>query len=343
MKHLGITMPSLFGPMSNIAQYAGRAEAAGFDSAWTYEVYRNPFCILSTAASASSTVQLGTGLAAAFSRSPFELANAAADVDELSGGRMRLGLGTGVPEFLKAFHSTGYERPVRRMREYVECVRRSWVYLSGEEVQPYEGEIYSFQPPPMNPWGRREMGRTDIPILVAAMRPQLLALAGEIGDGWIGYLATPRFIAESVMPGIEVGCRKVGKDIDTMDIAADVICTPHPDRDVAMRRARLHVGFYVAHPVSDVVAELHGVQDDVAALRGLMLEKGLAAFEETPDSLVELFAIAGTPEECRQQLDEYRDVPHVVLHTPYIPPFTAEESEDCFQQIIDTFARTPAR
>lgn len=269
---LGITMPSRTAAMSRIPQYARMAEEAGFESVWTYEVYRSPFAMLAMSAETTSSVQLGTGLAAAFSRSPFEAANAAADVDEVSGGRMTLGLGTGVPEFLTSFHSTDYERAVGRFREYVECLRRSWSYLAGEQVEAYEGKTYRFSPPPINPWGLRDMVRPQIPVLMAAMRPQLLSLCGQLGDGWIGYLATPRFMEERVIPGIEKGCQKAGRDISTMDIAADVICTPHPDRDEAIRRAKLHVGFYVAHPVSDVVAELHGVQDDINALRGLMME-----------------------------------------------------------------------
>jgi probable F420-dependent oxidoreductase len=336
---LGITMPSRIGPMARIPAYARMAQDAGFDTAWTYEVYRNPFAMLATCALSTSRVGLGTGLAAAFSRSPFEAANAAADVDELSGGRMTMGLGTGVPEFLTAFHSTTYERPVRRLREYVDCLHRTWAYLAGDSVAPYQGDFYSFKPPPLNAWGLREQPRRAVPVLIAAMRPQLLSLCGQIADGWIGYLATPRFMQERVLPGIEKGCQKAGRDIATMDIVADVICTPHPDRDVALHRARLHVGFYAAHPVSDVVAELHGVQDDIAHVRRLLREKGLAGFAETPDKLVELFAIAGTPEECRQQLERYSALPHVVLHTPYVPPFTAEESDDCFRQIVGTFGR----
>jgi alkanesulfonate monooxygenase SsuD/methylene tetrahydromethanopterin reductase-like flavin-dependent oxidoreductase (luciferase family) len=336
---LGVTMPSRTAALSRVPEYARMADDAGFDSCWTYELYRNPFGMLELCGLSSSRVQLGTGLAAAFSRSPFEAANAAADVDEISGGRMNLGLGTGVPEFLKSFHSTDYERPVGRMREFVECLRRSWAYLAGEPVEPYTGKTYSFTPPPINPWGLREMARPQIPVLVAAMRPQLLSLCGQLADGWIGYLATPRFMEEKVIPGIEVGCRKAGRDVGELDIAADVICCPHPDRDEALRRARLHVGFYVAHPVSNVVAELHGVQDDVDALRTNMMQKGLAAFAETSTTLVDLFSIYGTPDECRQQLEQYAALPHVVLHTPYVPPFTAEESDDCYSQIIETFGR----
>jgi len=339
---IGITMPSRTADLDRIPGYARAAEEAGFDSAWTYELYRNPFAILGDCGAATESIALGTGLAAAFARSPFEAANAAADVDERSGGRAIVGLGTGVGEFLEAFHSTNFERIVGRFREYVECMRRSFAYLAGEDVEPYEGKTYSIKPPPLNPWGLRPMVRPQIPILMAAMRPQMLSLCGQLGDGWIGYLATPRFVEELVLPNIEKGCLKAGRDIADLDVTAEVICCPHPDRDEALRRAKLHVGFYVAHPVSDVVAELHGVQDDINALRADMAQRGLDAFEDTPESLVELFAIAGTPEECRQQLDQYRALPHVVLHTPYVPPFTAEESEDCYHQIIDAFAAVVA-
>jgi probable F420-dependent oxidoreductase len=336
---LGITMPSRTAALPRIHEYAGRAEEAGFDSVWTYEVYRSPFAMLYGSAQVTSSIALGTGLAAAFPRSPFEAANAAADVDEISGGRLTLGIGTGVPEFLQAFHSVKYERPVGRLREYVECLRRSWAYLAGEKVDNYEGQTYSFTAPPFNPWGLREMPRPHIPILLAAMRPQLLSLAGQLADGWIGYLATPKFLEERVIPGLEKGCQKAGRDISELDIAADVICCPHPDREVAIRRAKLHVGFYVTHPVSDVVAELHGVEDHIATVRRNLMTRGLDGLADTPDELVELFAIAGTPEECRQQLEPYSVLPHVVLHTPYVPPFTAEESDDCFRQIVDTFRR----
>jgi alkanesulfonate monooxygenase SsuD/methylene tetrahydromethanopterin reductase-like flavin-dependent oxidoreductase (luciferase family) len=96
--------------------------------------------------------------------------------------------------------------------------------------------------------------------------------------------------------------------------------------------------------VSDVVAEIEGVQDLVNGFRVQMMQKGLAAFEDTTEEfedtteeLVELFSISGTPEECRQKLDTNKNLPHLALHTSYVPPFTAEESDDCDLQIIDAF------
>jgi len=332
-------MPSRTAALSRFPDYARMADEAGFDSVWTYELYRNPFSILSGAAATTTRTELCTGLAAAFTRSPFEAANAAADVDEFSGGRMKLGLGTGVPEFLTAFHSTDYKRPVKRLGEYIDVLRLSWAYLAGEQADNYTGEFYQFTPPPFNPWGLREMPRPQIPILVAANRPQMLKLAGAKGDGWIGYLYTQKFFDQIVLPNIVEGARSTGRDPDALDLACEIICCVHPDRDVALARAKKHVGFYIAHPTSDVIAELEGVQDLVNDLRIAMMQKGPAALEDTPEELVELFSITGTPEECRQKLDRYRDLSHVALHASYTPPFTAEESEDCYKQIIDAFKR----
>jgi probable F420-dependent oxidoreductase len=338
MSQIGITMPSRTAPLERIPEYARLADEAGFDSVWSYELYRNPFAMLNTAALATERAQLGTGLAAAFSRSPFELANAVADVDELSGGRAILGVGTGVPEFLTAFHNTDASKPVARMREYVECVRRGWQYMNTFEAEPFEGEFFSITPPPFNPWGGRQLARPEIPVYLAGMRPKLLGLCGEVANGWIGYLATPRFVEEVVAPNVAEGARKAGRDPSEIDLAADVICSVSPDRDVAMRRAKIHVGFYMSHPVSDIVIELHGLQDEQAAVRQALMTEGLAGLEKTDEKLVETFSISGTPEEARQRLGEYSGLPHVVLHTPYVPPLDAEESEDSYRNIVDAFA-----
>jgi alkanesulfonate monooxygenase SsuD/methylene tetrahydromethanopterin reductase-like flavin-dependent oxidoreductase (luciferase family) len=301
--------------------------------------------MLCLCATTTDNVKLATGLAAAFPRSPFELANAMADVDELSGGRALLGLGTGVGEFLEAFHTQSLTKMLARMSDYIEVVRLAWHHLHTGEPVSFAGEHYRIQSPPLNPWGGRTTARDQIPLYLAAMRPKLMELCGRKADGWLGYLATPKFIDERVRPAIEAGAKAAGRDSSEIRIATEVICCVSPDRDVAYDRARKHVGFYVAHPVSDVVAELHGVEDQVAALRGAMMTKGLAAFEETPDELVELFSITGTPEEARQKAAEWEGVfDDFVLHTPYIPPLDAEESEDAYRNIVETFgpkAQTP--
>jgi len=342
MSQLGITMPTRTAAMSRFPEYARWAEEAGFDSVWDYELYRNPYAMLCTAALSTNHVTLATGLAGAFPRSPFAAANEAADVDELSSGRTLVGLGTGVPEFLAAFHSQGFEKPVARMRDYITCMRLSWEYLATGQADSYDGAHYQFNAPPFNPWGLRTMARPRIPIYVASLGPVMTRLAGEIGDGWMAYLATPDWVEQHTRPLLAEGAKRSGRDPDELDLAVEVICSVSSDRDVAYRRARLHVGFYVAHPVSDAVIALHGLEAERDAVRQAMMTKGLDGLSETSDKLVEQFSITGTPEEARQKLESWKSIPHVVLHTPYTPPLTAEESEDAYRGIIDAFARPGA-
>lgn len=344
MSQIGITMPTRTGPMQRIPEWAGLADQAGFQTIWSYELYRNPFALLCLAALETKRATLATGLAGAFPRSPFECANGAADVDEMTDGRMILGLGTGVPEFLQAFHNTDASHMVGRMSEYIECLRRSWEYLRNGEAEAFEGKYYNFTAPPFNPWGIREgqVTRDRIPIYLAAMRPQLQKLIGKKADGWIGYLATPKYVEDLVVPGIKAGADEAGRDMSEIKIAGEVICCVHPDREIAMRRARIHVGFYVAHPVSDVVAEVHGLQDHVMEVRKNLLGEGLAGLEKTSDELVEAFSISGTPEEARDQLGDYAVMDHLALHTPYIPPLTPEESDDAYRQIVAAFGEVAA-
>ena len=108
---LGVTLPSRAGTMANVKALATLADAARFDAQWSYEVFRNPFMVTAVAATASTHSRVGTGIVGAFSRSPFDLANSAADLDDLSDGRMMLGIGTGAREALRAFHNVHGDAP----------------------------------------------------------------------------------------------------------------------------------------------------------------------------------------------------------------------------------------
>lgn len=340
MPNYGISMPVLQTRIDKFAEFARLADDAGFRSVWDYEFYRNPFVIHAGTAAATSRIQLATGIAEAFIRSPFEAANAAADVDELSGGRAILGLGPGGPDFLEGFHSTDAAKPVARMREYLDLVRMSWDYLGGgAPPMSYAGEHYRFQSPPLNPWGGRELARERIPIYISAMRPLMLQLAGEKAEGTLGYLQTPEFAAEQVRPNLAKGAQRAGRDPASVDHAALVICCVSNDRAEALHRARIQVGMYAAYPISDVAIQFHGCEAEQHAVRVAMMQGGIEAIEgATADRLVELFAIVGTPDEARKQAARYAEsISHVVLHTPYVPPLAPEETEDAFRNIVAAF------
>jgi alkanesulfonate monooxygenase SsuD/methylene tetrahydromethanopterin reductase-like flavin-dependent oxidoreductase (luciferase family) len=337
---LGVTMPTRTVGLDRVGRYAQWAEKAGLDSAWDWELYRNPFTMLALCAETTHRLQLGTGLAATASRSPFEMANAVADVDELSGGRALLGIGSGVVEFVSAFHDTAPSKPLTRVSEYIDVLRLSWQYLGTGEAPSYHGQFHSFTPPPFNPWGTRPMARPGVPIYLGAIGPKMLNLVGRKGDGWIGYLGTRELVRDYVRPAVAAGAVEAGRDPADIDIMLELICVVHDDPEVAMQRARKHVGFYVSHPSSDPLVAFAGLTDEVNALRAASLSEGLAAFEKTSDEIVHTFSITGTPDEARAQLAGWDGIAdHLVFHTPYVPPFTAEESEDCFRNICRAFAR----
>jgi alkanesulfonate monooxygenase SsuD/methylene tetrahydromethanopterin reductase-like flavin-dependent oxidoreductase (luciferase family) len=330
-------MPSRTAPLEDIPRYARRAEDYGLDSVWSYELHRNPFSMLALAASATRSITLGVGVAAAFVRTPMAFANAAVDIDELSGGRAIFGIGAGDGGLVRALHGQPYDHPVARMREYVTCLRRSWQYLASGTAEPFNGQHYRFTPLDADPWGVRVGARGNLPVYLGAMRPSMISLCGEIADGWCGFLSTPRFIEEFVLPRLEIGWNKAARTGDGFETVAEVITSVHPDRDVAMRRAKIQVGFYVSSRFADLPCQLHGVVEQQARLRAALRSRGPAALADTDESLVEVFAIAGTPTEARERLSEYEGVGHLVFHTPYVPPLTAEESADAYMNTLTAF------
>jgi alkanesulfonate monooxygenase SsuD/methylene tetrahydromethanopterin reductase-like flavin-dependent oxidoreductase (luciferase family) len=342
MSRLGITMPILNQPYSNFPIFAKLADEAGFDSVWDYEFYRNPFIIHALCAGVTRNIKLATGLAAGVGRSPFEMANAALDVEELSGGRLILGIGTGGGDWAEYFNGNDIDHPATRISEYIDILRLAWNHLATGTPASYKGKFYRFDNPPMNIFGlRRDIARTDIPIYVSGLRPKMAQLAGEKANGFLGFLMTPKFIKDVWEPNVVVGAKKAGRKRSDIETTALVLCSVSDNRKEALRRARINVGLYAAYPVGEVVINHMGLQEDRAAVLQALMTEGPGALERvTSDALVKAFSIAGTPDECREQVQAYKEVlDHVVLHTPYVPPIAQADSEDAIRNTIRTFSR----
>lgn len=340
MTHLGITLPTHNTRLSACVDLAVNAEQAGFDSVWAYEIYKDPTVTLAATAQATFRIQLATAPLVSFSRSPAVSAILAADLAELSNGRLLFGIGAGSPEQLASLHGVSYERAVDRLRDYVLGIRAAWRYFETGEHTVHAGEFYTLELPGGNPWlALRPQLRHPPPICLAAVRPRMLALAGEIADGAIGYMYTVNYAREVARPAIEHGAERAGRDPGSVHLANETVCSVSTDRAEAMRRARIQVAQYVAHPATEHIADHHGLGGSVAAARDAIMRHGPAAAESAVgDDLVELFTISGTPDECRAKLTSYADVlTHVVLHTPYAPPLTADDSADAFDAILQTF------
>lgn len=340
-QQLGVTLPSINQAYSSLPELAALADQAGFDSVWNYEVYRNPFAINALCAATTKNVQLATGLATGAARSPVEMANAAADVDELSGGRALVGMSTGAAGFADCLHGVDVSRPLPKMREYIQCMRAAWDYLGSGEPREVAGEFYHFQSPPFNPWGLRELTRPNIPIYLGALRPGMSRLAGATADGVLGYLMSARYAQQQWLPIVAEGAERAGRAPAEVDSTLEVLTSVDEDREAAMRLARINVGLYVAHPVSDAMVEFEGLSEDRDAVaQALMSEGPMALAHTTSDALVKAFSITGTPDEAREQLAAFEEaVDHVVLHIPYMPPINREESARAFANAVKFLGR----
>jgi probable F420-dependent oxidoreductase len=320
--------------LADVIELGVAAEDAGLDSVWHVEIQREPFVPLTAIAARTKRIRLGTGVVI-WARSPILASLVAANLDELSGGRFLYGLGTGPPDWNRRFHGMSYERPARRIREYVEVMRGAWAAAHDGSTFDYEGEIYRVE-------GYRRSLRQEcerIPIVLAAVQARMCELVGEIADGVLfNVLSTPRYVREFALPHLERGAARAGRKASDVERAAAITAAVDPDPAQARRWARHQIAYYSVIPYFDVMFELHGFQHEAAAIREAAAradEAGMIA--AVSEDMVDTFAVSGTPDECRSQLEQWEDLDLAVL---FPPTFQLEPGEIMANHrgLIETFA-----
>jgi probable F420-dependent oxidoreductase len=320
--------------LADVVELGVSAEDAGLDSVWHVEINREPFVPLTAIAARTKRIRLGTGVVI-WARSPILASLVAANLDELSGGRFLYGLGTGPPDWNRRFHGMSYERPARRIREYVEVMRGAWQAAHHGSAFDYDGELYRIED------YRRPVRqeRERIPILLAAVQAGMCALAGEIADGVLfNVLSTPLYLREFATPQLERGAARSGRDLATLERAAAIAAAVDGDAAAARRWARHHIAFYSVIPYFDVMFELHGFQREAAAIREAAARGDPSGMiDAVSEEMIDTFAIAGTPDQCRRQLEAWGDLDLAVL---FPPTFQLEPDEILanHRAVIETFA-----
>src|SRR5580765_3686612 len=230
MSFSGISLVTSTGGPLELAEAARRAEAAGFASVWATEFYdRSATIALAAMAQATSTIELGSAIAYAFGRTPLVLAAEARDLDELSGGRVTIGLGTGTKRMQQDWHGLDGEHPASRMEELVPLVRR--LLRLHEGPVDHDGRFYRLRVHPTAPVGPPP--RVDLPIYLAGVNPRMIQAAGTVGDGLVGHpLFTPEYVREVARPALERGAERAGRD-EPVGIAGYLTCSVSEDRDAA--------------------------------------------------------------------------------------------------------------
>lgn len=279
-----------------------RAEELGYESVWAAEGQgRTAFGKLERWATATDRIGLATGIVNVYSRTPATLAQAAATLDAHSGGRAILGLGVAHPGVIEAFHGAEFERPLARMYEYVELVRR---YLRGT-ADGFDGAFYS--PERTRFWDAFEPSRTEIPIYNAALGERNVTLTGECADGWLPNLY-PCSQFETATTWLARGAERGDRDVSEIDIAMYVLTSVNDDPVVARRAAADHIAYYLREIPGYYgrIASDSGFESEVAAIRAA--DSRVAAAKAVSDEFIDHVAVAGTPAEARTKLVAIREM-----------------------------------
>jgi F420-dependent oxidoreductase-like protein len=291
------------------------AERLGYDSVWTAEAYgSDAVTILAWIAAQTERIKLGSAILQMPGRSPAMTAMTAATLDQLSGGRVLLGIGTSGPQVAEGWHGQRFGRQLQRTREYVDVVRMA---LRRERVE-YRGETLEL-PLPDGPGKALKLTiapvQERIPIYIAAIGPKNTALTAEIADGWLPTLFSPEHVAE-FRPLLEEGFARAGdgKSLAGFDIAPTVSVNVRDDRDAARDAMRPYLALYVGGMGSreqnfyNRLAQRYGFEDAAREVQDLYLEgRKDEAAAALPAELIDAVSLCGPADVVRERLAVFRD------------------------------------
>lgn len=300
MRKLSMTMGWGGQNIASAIADAKLADECGIDSLWVPETWgQDPFTLLSLLAHETRRVRLGTAIVNIFGRSPAVLAQHFATLDQLSGGRMLIGLGTSGPKVVEHFHGAKFDKPFTRMREYVEIID---LLLRGEKLI-YSGKVFQLER------GFRLQltpARPHIPIWIASINPKSVRQTAEIADGWLPiFLPKPQWKQQLAVlyDAVEAAGRK--RDEVETRCPYTITVTDTPERAAEVRRAT--AVRYIAR-MGEFYYELFvrmGYEAEADAVRAAYAQGGTdAANRALPQALVDQLGFAGSVEACCDAIDE---------------------------------------
>ncbi len=317
--------------LQGLAAGARLAEELGFDGVTSAEAGHDPFLPLVIAAEHTSRVSLGTGVAIAFPRSPMVTAQIAWDLQRLSGGRFWLGLGTQVKGHNERRYSTPWPAPPGpRLREYVLCLKAIFqTFQNGAQPTYFTGKHYQFtlMTPFFNPG---PIEHPHVPIFLAALNTYNARLAGELCDGiWPHPLTGFRYAKEVLLPAVEAGARKAGRQLSDIEVTGGPFLALGKDRgevEASKRDVKQQIAFYASTRTYHVVLEHNGWPEVGPKLYQLSIEgKWREMGELITDEILEEFAVVGTYDEVVPKLKERWSGLFSTIHLPVEIPGLPKE------------------
>jgi probable F420-dependent oxidoreductase len=313
--------------LNKVGEIAQQVEDYGFGGLWTAETSHNPFLPLTHAASATKRINLGTGIAVAFPRSPMVMAHTAWDLAEQSQGRFILGLGTQVKAHITKRFGSEWSAPVPRLREYIEVMRATWNTWQNGVPLRYTGESYRiilmtpfFSPEPI--------AYLNIPIYIAGVNEGLCRLAGELCEGFhVHPFHTTRYLKEVIIPNIEAGAQKTGRTRQDVKLTCMIfVVTGNTPEEIqqSMMATKSQIAFYASTPSYKAVLEMHGWSDLAERLTKMIREnRWNEMWTEISDEMMNAIAVVGTPDELPYKVKERYE--GLLDRVGYYFPFEPEE------------------
>ena len=277
---------------------AKEAERLGYESVWVTQMpdARDASLVLAAYAAATQWVRLGTAVLPIYTRHPTAMAQMAATLDEMSGGRFILGLGVSHKVTVESMWGMTLERPVEAMREYVAIVRAS--LRDGSAA--YEGKQFSAQ------WYYSAPRRGELPVMISALGPLMLELAGEVADGVVLWTCSPRYIHDVVLPHVARGRERSGKTLEGFEVVAAVPVCLTSDRAGGLDVLRKTIERYANLPFYRRVMDASGFAEDLAAGR-------------VTDQMLDELGGIGDESQVRDAVARYRDAGTTL---PCVGPFS---------------------
>ena len=293
------------------SDYVVEAERLGVDCLWSAEAWgHDAVTPLAFMAARTTRIRLGTGIMQAGTRTPALLAMTAMSLNAMSGGRFLLGLGVSGPQVIEGWHGIRFERPVQRMRETVEIVRRA---ARGERLA-FKGKIYELPLPGGEGKALRSAAKPqpDIPIYLATLSPKSLEMTGEIADGWLGTSFMPEH-ARVFFDHLEAGAVRAGRSLAELDLQAggvvafsDDVASLIPPRKPGLAFTLGAMGSRQHNFYNDAFKRA-GYEDVAVEVQRLWLDNRRdEAAARVPDELVLKTNLLGTKAMVRRRLEAYR-------------------------------------
>jgi len=312
--HRGISV--FAASIESMATSAAAADVAGFESVWTAELYnRSATVTLAALATRTKSCAIGSGIMYGVGRTPLMLAAEARDLDELSGGRLILGLGNGTRRMISDWHGLDGDAPATRMEELVPLLRKLW-HLAEAPVH-HDGRFYRVHIQGLDelatPPGR------EISVYTAGVNPRMIETAGRVADGLLGHtLFSPRYLEEVAIPAVHKGAAHAERDPAEVKITAFVLTSADGDEELARREAAAMIAFYGSVKTYSRVFDVCGFGREAEKIREAFANRDVDAMvAAVSEPMIDEFSAAGTPAAVNEKLRRFdRLVDRVVLFPP---------------------------